>query len=402
MPGGPITGPDAWRADEMRERDDWVHVLSESEIAEIDAAVDAVDTPERPIAGHRPGRLQSAGARSGPRGNPRGLGARPRLRAHPGAARRALLGTAARDRVLGNRRLVGPGRIAECNGASAGPRHRPRPDERRLSRPHLPDPGSPVLSRRLLRHRRPALRAQGKDGGPERHRELGDPLQRDVRAFAGADCGAVPAASFRSTGRGAGRQASLVRDAGVQLVRRQTQHTTTSGATSSQSAACPRCRRSRSVRSRPSICSTRSPRIRASSSAWNSSRGDIQFLHNPQILHDRTAFEDESDAAECRHLLRLWLCAWDGRPLPAAYAGRWGQRGDRPSRRHRGQGSHRPCAAGALAGTTRMSPGATLQGAPAPTSDRHREKASQASRGYSTRPCRGLDVHEPTHDEPDR
>ena len=51
MPGGPITGPDAWRADEMRERDDWVHVLSESEIAEIDAAIEAVDIDDRPIAG---------------------------------------------------------------------------------------------------------------------------------------------------------------------------------------------------------------------------------------------------------------------------------------------------------------------------------------------------------------
>lgn len=53
--------------------------------------------------------------------------------------------------------------------------------------------------------------------------------------------------------------------------------------------------------------------------------GDIQFLHNPQILHDRTAYEDWPEPERRRHLLRLWLCAPDGRPLPAPYAGRWGR-----------------------------------------------------------------------------
>ena len=52
--------------------------------------------------------------------------------------------------------------------------------------------------------------------------------------------------------------------------------------------------------------------------------GDMQFLHNPQILHDRTAYEDWDDGDGRRHLLRLWLCAEQGRPLPPAYAGRWG------------------------------------------------------------------------------
>ena len=55
MPGGPIDGPDAWRADEMRGRDDWMHVLSTSEVAEIEAAVDAADAGDRPIAGIGPG-----------------------------------------------------------------------------------------------------------------------------------------------------------------------------------------------------------------------------------------------------------------------------------------------------------------------------------------------------------
>ena len=52
--------------------------------------------------------------------------------------------------------------------------------------------------------------------------------------------------------------------------------------------------------------------------------GDIQLLHNPQILHDRTAFEDWDDDSGRRHLLRLWLCVPDGRVLPSCYARRWG------------------------------------------------------------------------------
>lgn len=52
--------------------------------------------------------------------------------------------------------------------------------------------------------------------------------------------------------------------------------------------------------------------------------GDIQFLHNHQILHDRTAFEDDPDPALRRRLLRLWLAPSDGIPLPAIFAERYG------------------------------------------------------------------------------
>jgi len=52
--------------------------------------------------------------------------------------------------------------------------------------------------------------------------------------------------------------------------------------------------------------------------------GDIQFLHNHQILHARTAYEDFADPKRKRHLLRLWLSARNGRPLPDAFAERYG------------------------------------------------------------------------------
>jgi hypothetical protein len=52
--------------------------------------------------------------------------------------------------------------------------------------------------------------------------------------------------------------------------------------------------------------------------------GDVQFLHNHQILHDRTGFEDDPDPRRRRPLLRLWLSAADGRPLPPVFAERYG------------------------------------------------------------------------------
>ena len=52
--------------------------------------------------------------------------------------------------------------------------------------------------------------------------------------------------------------------------------------------------------------------------------GDIQLLHNHTVFHDRTAFEDWPEPERKRHLLRLWLCPPNGRPLPPHYASRWG------------------------------------------------------------------------------
>ena len=52
--------------------------------------------------------------------------------------------------------------------------------------------------------------------------------------------------------------------------------------------------------------------------------GDVQLVHNHQLLHDRTSFVDDPDPARRRHLLRLWLCPPLGRRLPAAFAERYG------------------------------------------------------------------------------
>ncbi len=52
--------------------------------------------------------------------------------------------------------------------------------------------------------------------------------------------------------------------------------------------------------------------------------GDIQILHNHQILHDRTDFEDWPDEERKRHLLRLWIVSPNGRPLPPIFSERYG------------------------------------------------------------------------------
>jgi alpha-ketoglutarate-dependent taurine dioxygenase len=52
--------------------------------------------------------------------------------------------------------------------------------------------------------------------------------------------------------------------------------------------------------------------------------GDIQFVNNHVLLHDRTAFEDWPEPERRRHLLRLWLAPPAAQPLPPIFAERFG------------------------------------------------------------------------------
>jgi hypothetical protein len=52
--------------------------------------------------------------------------------------------------------------------------------------------------------------------------------------------------------------------------------------------------------------------------------GDMQFLHNHQILHSRNDFENWPEPERHRHLLRLWLAPESARPLPEVFATRYG------------------------------------------------------------------------------
>jgi hypothetical protein len=51
--------------------------------------------------------------------------------------------------------------------------------------------------------------------------------------------------------------------------------------------------------------------------------GDIQLLHNHQILHDRTAYEDWEEEDRKRYLLRIWLSPPDEIDLSKAFVGRY-------------------------------------------------------------------------------
>jgi hypothetical protein len=52
--------------------------------------------------------------------------------------------------------------------------------------------------------------------------------------------------------------------------------------------------------------------------------GDLQFLHNHQVLHSRNDFENWPEPERHRHLLRLWLAPPGARPLPEIFAPRYG------------------------------------------------------------------------------
>jgi Taurine catabolism dioxygenase TauD, TfdA family len=52
--------------------------------------------------------------------------------------------------------------------------------------------------------------------------------------------------------------------------------------------------------------------------------GDMQFVYNHALLHDRTAFRDWPGASQKRHLLRLWLSVEGDRPLPDCFKQRYG------------------------------------------------------------------------------
>ena len=53
-------------------------------------------------------------------------------------------------------------------------------------------------------------------------------------------------------------------------------------------------------------------------------KGDMQFVHNHNLLHDRNSFEDWPEDKYRRHLYRLWLSVPGARALPDYFAQRYG------------------------------------------------------------------------------
>ena len=55
--------------------------------------------------------------------------------------------------------------------------------------------------------------------------------------------------------------------------------------------------------------------------------GDIQFINSHVTFHTRSAYDDHPEPERKRHLFRIWLKCFDGRPLPHWFHDRHGPRG---------------------------------------------------------------------------
>lgn len=51
--------------------------------------------------------------------------------------------------------------------------------------------------------------------------------------------------------------------------------------------------------------------------------GDVQFINNVFVFHSRTSFVDHEEPQHKRHLMRIWLSMPDGQELPPAFQDRW-------------------------------------------------------------------------------
>tara|TARA_Y100000816_G_scaffold233763_1_gene179215 strand:- start:1529 stop:2572 length:1044 start_codon:yes stop_codon:yes gene_type:complete len=52
--------------------------------------------------------------------------------------------------------------------------------------------------------------------------------------------------------------------------------------------------------------------------------GDIQIIYNHTLFHDRMSYQDFDEPNKKRHLLRLWISAFNDRELSSYYEDRWG------------------------------------------------------------------------------
>ena len=323
MPGGPIEGPDAWRADEMRERNDWVHVLTEAEIAEIEAAIEVAGTGDRPIVGI--GREGFPLPAFGPvldaireelirgrgfvliRGLPIGrYSVRRRAIAYWGIG--TWLGRAVSQNAMGH--LLG--HVIDLGRSNDDYRARTyQTRDRQFFHADSCDIVGLLCVRKAKKGGLSAivssvtLHNEMLARSPELTAELFRPIHFDRRGEVPE--GLPPWYEKPVFNWYEGRLSTHYVRRYIQSVRRLPE---VPALTNRQIAAFDLL---------DEIAEDSGVQLR-----MDFEPGDMQFLHNPQILHDRTAFEDVADPAGRRHLLRLWLCAPEGRPLPPAYAGRWG------------------------------------------------------------------------------
>jgi hypothetical protein len=323
MPDGPLNGPAAWRADDMRQRDDWIHRFSEVEIAEIDLAIAEWEPDDRPIASLRRETfaLPTLGAKlDGVREQlirGRGFALLRGLPTHRYSPRQAAIAFFGIGAYLGN--AVSQNAMGHLLG-------------------HVIDIGrtnDDFTARTYQTNARQFFHAdscdivglacirKAKSGGlsaivssvtmynemlrrsPELTAELFNPIHFDRRGE--VPDGAYPWYQTPVFNWHEGTLSTHYVRRYIESIRRVDE---VPALTDAQTAAFDLF---------DEIAEDPEVQLR-----MEFEPGDLQFLHNPQILHDRTAFEDWDAGEKRRHLLRLWLCAPDGRILPNVYAQRWG------------------------------------------------------------------------------
>ncbi|MCP5152981.1 MAG: TauD/TfdA family dioxygenase [Ectothiorhodospiraceae bacterium] len=323
MPDGPLGGPAAWRADELRRSDEWMHVLSPAEIAEVDAAVRAVDVDGRAIAGI--GRAEFRLPMLGPvldriredvlwgRGFVllRGLPVErysPRQRAIAYWGIGLHFGRAVSQNAMGHLlgHVIDLGRSNDDYTARTY-----QTNARQFFHADSCDIVGLLCVRRARSGGASAIVSsvtvynEMLARSPELTAELFQPMFFDRRGEVPE--GSDPWYEMPVFNWHAGNLSTHYVRRYITSIRRLPQ---VPPLTEAQVAAL-------------DLLDTvvEEPHVQL---RMELEPGDMQFLHNPQILHDRTAFEDFDDPALRRHLLRLWLCAENARPLPACYAQRWG------------------------------------------------------------------------------
>ena len=190
---------------------------------------------------------------------------------------------------------------------------------------HLSDNAPADLPHGLGRHRRAVVSEDRKGRRIEQDRELDAALCRDGSPSPRSRGRVVRAVLLRSSRRSTSGQERLLRNADLPLVCGQSHGDVRQPLLHRIGAALPRGASSdETSRSRPSISSMRSPTTPPTISTSNSSQATSSSSTTTSSCTIEPITRIGPSAERKRHLLRLWLCPPNGRPLPPVFADRYG------------------------------------------------------------------------------
>ena len=298
-----------WASADVADESVWTEVLTDAELAELDASLrHALATSDDVLEIERE-RLPAAHAAAAPRAHRGRTDQRPWLRAAARHRPQRLLAERDGVAVLGHRHAPGHAVAAEQVRPRAGRRHRSAQGGRRPDGARQRDRwrGAAVPLRRQ-RPGRPDVSGERHQRRPVGRGELGAhpqppgaPSGPSWRPRCTTSCPTTSAASSpRTASRTTRCRCSPSGRTGCSCA--------ASRRTSSRRSATPRRRASRPCNARrwPRWC--RWPTIRRHHVLMELRPGDMQFINNYHVLHGRTAYaDDRAGAGRVRHLKRLWL-----------------------------------------------------------------------------------------------